>query len=605
MSTPPPPPPTPLQLAMTALARSLQAELAEPIRAGHPVLARVNHLPEEVELLETRNIDFDLTGTLNPFQVTRTEDPTTRVTKNIQFNSFTPENKELENLGPLIQSASPVYGGILGTSGVLEQLARLVTGTSVPQVLTTLKGKVGIPVPTKRRVAVQVAWAVLTRNDKGDLVDLPASEYVAPQGLSGPQVPVVFIPPVLASEPAADASITRFLRATLTLVAEGQKVVQPLPELELKIPPLVVLLGKLLVPRLVNSGAEPGMPNTALLEPPLSQLKNVTGAFDLAYDSAATGRSGLTLPVKVQWRLTEDEAGRTPLLQDKVPHRPEGLTGAAVSVVLGPRVQKFTSAGETLGGATLSQVWLHVSVQLAGKGPDGKDYPAVALPRIPLPVPTLRVPTLLAMFNHSEFSLGTHGGIPPCAVVVYPTSSAVGAGTPAAVIDVLTAFHAAVARLAGPFPTLPGLGLLSHAVGPLGRLVELVTALHAATTPGEEKGWKLLVRNTDREHDLEGIVFYREFLSKQSAEDSLGSMLFIGSPGDGARFYIDEDMESEDGAFTLRLPKGNDGAFAAVVHSLHGGRPRCTPDEAIRDVTDSEDGSFGDRLSSFEFLAPE
>jgi hypothetical protein len=206
------------------------------------------------------------------------------------------------------------------------------------------------------------------------------------------------------------------------------------------------------------------------------------------------------------------------------------------------------------------------------------------------------------MFNHRSFSLATYGGIPPCVLVVIPSNSDIGPSTPETVITTLTAFRDALGRLAGPFPKLAGLGTLGFFIPPLGRLVELLATVHASAVPGEEKGWKLVVRPSSEEAELDDIVFYRELLSTKDAEDTFGSLMMIGAPGRVARFYNAPHFEiGDEGVFDLKLPDGADNtSIVAVIDNLHADPPEALLGQTTR-VKEAEDHSFGDRISSFRF----
>ena len=212
-----------------------------------------------------------------------------------------------------------------------------------------------------------------------------------------------------------------------------------------------------------------------------------------------------------------------------------------------------------------------------------------------MPVPALAVPTIVALFNHSPFDLTEHGGIPGCVMLwVPPNSPFRDIGSLIAALDPLAQGLSAVAPT---FATLGFLANTSNAAQAVGKLADLLRAVADPT-----KNVKLTVRASGGEPRLDKIVFYQQFLYWHTAEDTFGSLLMVGMPGKGAKFFIARDLNTGDGAFTVRLPGD---AIAAVIESLHGDQPACDPDAAIPDAaadyTRSRDGSFGDRISSLEW----
>lgn len=211
-------------------------------------------------------------------------------------------------------------------------------------------------------------------------------------------------------------------------------------------------------------------------------------------------------------------------------------------------------------------------------------------------VSALRVPSVLALFNHASFDLSEHGGIPACVLVAVP-----GARLSAdvnAVLRPVTELADRLRALGEAFSTLRTVGSVATAIGALVRLAELLTIMRDTSADGEGKSRKLIVRATDSERLLHRIVFYREFLYTHSGEDTFGSFIFVGMSGRRARFFNARELSSSEGMFEVTIPRG---ALAVIVTSLHANPPATDPRDAVTSWRSASAGSFGDRMSSFEF----
>lgn len=180
---------------------------------GELVRARISELPEELDATEVVAGDIDLVF----------------VGKDVMYETADAEpSLELtalnaETLGPKpITGATGIIGGISGTPGLLGQL----------------KGKVPLPVQGSFPVQANVTWTVLDERRE----PLPASEFSAPGGLTGPNIAVALAPETAELTDAPPRGPRqRFLRARVTLTA-GAVTTPPrdLPDLPIAVPALPI-----------------------------------------------------------------------------------------------------------------------------------------------------------------------------------------------------------------------------------------------------------------------------------------------------------------------------------------------------------------------------
>lgn len=595
---------------LRGLMKGIRPELLGSVtKPGEPVKARVGPVPPEVDLVEVHTVPVNLSAVLDPATLGGTLNPTTRVRKNVQYRDQFPE-ENFASLGDRAEDTKRVlrdtpvvlptgFSSMAGTPGVLEQFSGLVAQLNIPQLIGSIEGNVGVPVITKRAVSLNVDWQVLEKKADGTFAELRQGEhFIAPQGLSVAEPTFIFTPAIAVGDTAPE--LVRYLRATVRLSAGAARVKRTLPALEVKVPGLPLALRALLAITGVGGLVpEPGVEQGGAIGPELSDLKPITGAFDLVWDQAAKGVQGLRIPLQAEWRVTKDAEGKEVITDKEGFFRSGSLLGPVASLVFRPNVVEAVTGLPGIGDPSLDFAWLWATVRVAGQ------TEGVNLGPVRLPVPTLRLPTVLALFNHRSFSLATYGGIPPCVLVAIPANHDLGPSTAETVIGALASLRAALGRLAGPFPKLGAIGQIANMLGPVGRLVELLQTVHASATPGEEKGWKLIVRPTQEEGELENIVFYRELLFKEDAEDTFGSLMMIGPPGKRVRFFNAPGfVNNDEGAFDLVLPENENATIVAVIDSLHSDPPEALPASAVESVHSSKFHSFGDRISSFRFDPP-
>jgi uncharacterized protein YegP (UPF0339 family) len=298
------------------------------------------------------------------------------------------------------------------------------------------------------------------------------------------------------------------------------------------------------------------------------------------------GNVSIPMTVSVTWAVADGAGSGLNSDLYKRTDAPQPLDAAATYEFVPPVVTA------PAGSASSWSRQLKATVKLEAQGVTHTRELALAIALDPLPVPVV-----VALFNHAQFDLGTHGGIPPCALVLVPTS---GIST-SAITGALQTLQSALGALKLPFPQLPGLGDAGIAEAAVAMLVTTLNSLAQNATSGTGKSPKLLFQVKDSDTDFSQTVFYTEVLYTHTAEDTFGSLLMVGLPGASARFYNDRNFNVGAGAFNLVIPSGR---IAAVVDTLHANPPSCDPSNAVLPHFPPSSGSFGDRLSAFQFLPP-
>lgn len=295
-----------------------------------------------------------------------------------------------------------------------------------------------------------------------------------------------------------------------------------------------------------------------------------------------TVSTSIPVNVAVTWKVT-DPAGAA------VIHKTLEQSATRGVFVLPPAFVNDTGASP---GATTYKITAEVKV--TATAPAGA--PALSAEtrtlKVDVSVPSIPVPTLLVLFNHAQFDLSVHGGIPPCILVLVPPSLPyrdIGG-----VLGVLAPLAQALTALAPAFSNLSNVGNVAHEAQSLTRLVSL---LNSVIDPSV--GAKLIVRTGDFEPELHRIVFYQVFLYTHSAEDTFGSLYYVTLSGRTARFYNARNFNVSEGAFNLNIPAN---AFVSVIEHLAGDPPATDPAGAATSHFPASSGSFNDRLSSLQLI---
>ncbi|MFJ8469840.1 hypothetical protein [Streptomyces swartbergensis] len=306
-------------------------------------------------------------------------------------------------------------------------------------------------------------------------------------------------------------------------------------------------------------------------------LGQLTGAVPLLSQSK--------VPVSLDVTWTVLDAQGQPLARDKWnPTKGElfddagtpKLRGTDISVAFRPVVQELTTTAPVSAPV---QCTLRAEVKLKALTFEA----ARALPDIPVLVPTLGIPKVLAAFIHDQFQPKAgddDGGV----FIMVPGNS------PLRSIEQL---KSTLATLQTAATTLKSFAEFATFLLGLDTLVGSVTAspyfAFAASDAIQDLNEITLIQNDWFTNDIE-------------LEDELSSMIFVGPDGKVADCFCETDFEDDNGHFKLRVGP----QFVTLVRSLHSKTPATEPGgmieilkpptHMIRDVT------FNDWLSSLKFL---
>lgn len=275
------------------------------------------------------------------------------------------------------------------------------------------------------------------------------------------------------------------------------------------------------------------------------------------------------LRLEVEWSV-RDEGGTT-LAEGTDFLAPNGLESPDVIFVFLPHVVELTTDTPS---APLVRRLLHARVRLTAAltQTSWRD-----LPEVPLMVPGIAVPTVLAAFLHTNF----HGAM----LVMVPQSSLLsGAGQIVTVLNKLESALAPISSVVRFAAFLAGIQQLSAVL---------------ASEP------RIQFRQTDSIGNLNNVTLIQRswYENDTEAEDELSSMLLIGPTDRQAECFNDRSFKTGEGKFTLTL---GDELFTAV-RDLNSASPASEPsgDEIVIDRSppggwfDPDD--FGDELSSIRF----
>lgn len=284
-----------------------------------------------------------------------------------------------------------------------------------------------------------------------------------------------------------------------------------------------------------------------------------------------------TFPVSasVTWEVLDSD-GRT-VLPGTEYSAPGGLAGTQISVAFAPDTAELTSSG-TLPAPR--QRFLRATVSLTA---GGVTVGPRALPNVPVLVPAIPIPTVLAFFLHTDFQARS-GDDDGAVLIVVPANS--------------------------PFRTLeqlqPTLTQLQTAIGSLTSFGSFATFLLGLNDLVSAVGAQPYVqfRAEDRINNFNDITLIQRgfFENDTEAEDELSSLILVGAAGKGAQCSNARDCNSGEGQFTVRTTAN----LFAIVRNLHSASP--TVEGGTLTVDTAPPGGwfnpddFGDDLSSVQFV---
>jgi hypothetical protein len=391
--------------------------------------------------------------------------------------------------------------------------------------------------------------------------------------------------PVVAalSRPPLQLKTSEVVTSTVKLTWLTKQVSFPLPtfvaEMQKDQPSLATLDSLLSLPE-TGSGTVGGLTDTSAIQGTIGQLVS---------EVPTTVNVDLPVAIAVSWSVTN---GNDEPLADDSFVQVENST-ARGAFLFAPDVIAGTG-----GSPSPAQRKIKAAVTLTVEPPGGEPISETRTLELPVSVPSLAIPTVLALFNHAPFDLSVHGGIPPCILIVVPSNSPY--RDLASLTNVLEPVGTALSSLAPVFSTLQLIGDTAATARAVTRLVGLLKAIADPT-----KGAIVIVRATQQELFLERIKFYTEFLYTHTAEDTFGSLFMLGGEGTTVHLFNARECDPREGALPVKIPTGS---VAVVIDSLHGDPPAADPAHAIDTngprYKQSSEGSFGDRMSSFELALP-
>ncbi|HWH32530.1 MAG TPA: hypothetical protein VNU01_07645 [Egibacteraceae bacterium] len=326
----------------------------------------------------------------------------------------------------------------------------------------------------------------------------------------------------------------------------------------------------------INSASTGGRPEVT----DLGSLVALPGVPGLVGQLAGTLplSSGATVPVQatITWQVL-DEDGRTELPPSEY-RIPGGANSPTVQVAFAPGTHELTGSG-TIPAPRRRH--LSATVTLTANGiPAGPR----TLPPVPVLVPSLPIPTVLAMFLHTNFQARS-GDDDGAVLVVVPASS------PLRSVQQLTS---TLSTLQGVIGNLTAFG--SFAAFALG-LSELVGALSAQP--------HVQFRAADSIGNLNDITLIQRswYENDTEAEDELSSLILIGREGRGVRCSNARGQDDDEGQFTVRTGS----SLLAIIRSLHSASPAAEGGTIVVDRAPPggwwNPDQFGDELSSITFMS--
>jgi len=199
----------------------------------------------------------------------------------------------------------------------------------------------------------------------------------------------------------------------------------------------------------------------------------------------------------------------------------------------------------------------------------------IDLPSVPLPVPVLELPVVLALFSDSNFT----GHILPCV----PANAAL--RDLQSMINKLQAIQTALGALAN-------LASVATWLTGLGSLLDKLPASPGAAT--------LAVANDQGKIDLDDQIMEKggTFGWDTDWEDQVSSILFFGPEGTAAAFYSAPDWDPGEGQYDIAVGF----ELIASVRNLSSKNPASLPAGALTVVRNTTDDDFNDRLSTLQFI---
>jgi hypothetical protein len=284
----------------------------------------------------------------------------------------------------------------------------------------------------------------------------------------------------------------------------------------------------------------------------------------------------LKLQVQIEWSVSDDQAGTRPLAENVAFIAPAGLTNPDATFIFRPDTFELTT--DPLPPPVPRYLRARVKLSAGGTETGWRD-----LPPVPVLIPPLGLPTVLAMFLHADFQPRS-GDDEGAVLVVVPGNSPIGSlAQLQPLLDQIDSVAATLSTFADFAAFVAGLSELTGALPP---------QPHAQ------------FRSTNAIGNLNDITLIQRgfFENDTEAEDELSSIIFIGPSGKQVQCFNDRDLDSGEGALTLTVGPN----FFSLVRNLDGKTPGSEPAGTLHvDVAPPggwfDPDKFNDELSSIRF----
>lgn len=285
--------------------------------------------------------------------------------------------------------------------------------------------------------------------------------------------------------------------------------------------------------------------------------------------------ASVPVQVSVTWEVLNGDGAALPAGQFT---SPSGLSAPTLRIAFAPEVTELTTSAPPAPARRILRATVRLTANGITVGPR-------TLPDLPVLVPALPVPAVLAMFLHTNFQARS-GDDDGAALIVVPSNSP---------LKSVSALQSTLNTLQSVLGNLSSFG--SFAAFVLG-LSDLISAVNAT------KSANVQFRSANSINNLNDITLIQRawYENDTEAEDELSSLILIGPTGKTVRCSNARDQNTGEGQFTVATGP----ELVAIIRSLHSANPTASPGTV--NVTTAPPGGwfnpddFGDDLSSIAFL---
>jgi hypothetical protein len=296
--------------------------------------------------------------------------------------------------------------------------------------------------------------------------------------------------------------------------------------------------------------------------------------------------------LQVTWSvLNSDASPPTALVEGTDFVAPSGLRSPIATFILMPNIVRMTTSIPAPARRTI-RATVVLSVGTVSSDPIQIDLPIL--------VPSVGIPTMLALFRHPNFAPSANAGKEPGVVlIVVPPDSPLASFSQ--ILTVLGALSTAVEPLAA-LPVTPAVNFSSFLLG-LGSLTSALSAPQPIVLIEARTSIPLLdpIR-IDR--GIFTIPIFDVDVLPLNAEDRFDSLIFIGKSGDGASLFNNRSFDTTGGAITVTTMS----EMFVIVRDLRSATPVSEPMGDLTVDTAPDNGlsprsrdpfDWGHRVSTF------